>query len=114
SQVIVHGHVWGVLGGRDYLARKVDFWPFVAESLDRLRSQYDVVVAEGAGSPAEVNLRDREIVNMRVALYAGAAVVLVGDIYRGGVFAQLLGTLDLLLPEERALVVGTIVNQFAG
>ena len=114
SQVIVRGKAWGTLRARDYFQRKLDFWPVVTEALDRLRDTYDVVVAEGAGSPAEVNLRDRDIVNMRVALHAEAAVVLVGDIDRGGVFAQLIGTLDLLPPEERRLVQGLIVNRFRG
>ena len=114
SQVILRGRVAGTITARDYFGRKRDFWPIVAESLDRLRATYDVIVAEGAGSPAEMNLRDRDIVNMRVARYAGAAALLVGDIDRGGVFAQLIGTLDLLPPEERALVRGLIVNRFWG
>lgn len=114
SQVIVRGKVWETLPARDYFQRRRDLWPIVAEALDQLRASYDVVVAEGAGSPAELNLRDRDIVNMRVARYANAAVLLVGDIERGGVFAQLLGTLDLLPPEERQLVRGLIVNRFRG
>jgi adenosylcobyric acid synthase len=114
SQVIVRGKVWSSLSARDYFARKLDLWPIVTEALDRLRGQHDVIVAEGAGSPVEMNLRSYDIVNMRVARYAGAAVVLVGDIDRGGVFAQLLGTLDLLPDEERALVRGLIVNRFRG
>jgi len=114
SQVIVRGKVWGTQHARDYFERKLDFWPVVAEALDHLRASYDVIVAEGAGSPAEMNLRDRDIVNMRVARYAEAAVLLVGDIDRGGVFAQLIGTLDLLPSEERDLVQGLIVNRFRG
>jgi len=114
SQVIVRGKLWGTQRARDYFERKLDFWPIVTEALDHLRDTYDVIVAEGAGSPAEMNLRDRDIVNMRVACYANAAVVLVGDIDRGGVFAQLIGTLDLLPPEERRLVRGLIVNRFRG
>jgi adenosylcobyric acid synthase len=114
SQVIVRGKVWGTLHARDYFQSKLDFWPIVVDALDRLRATHDVVVAEGAGSPAEMNLRDRDIVNMRVARYGDAAVVLVGDIDRGGVFAQLIGTLDLLPPEERQLVRGLIVNRFRG
>ena len=114
SQVIVRGRVWASLAAREYFARKLELWPVVAESLDRLRAQYDVVVAEGAGSPAELNLRDHDIVNMRVARHAGAAVVLIGDVDRGGIFAQLIGTLDLLRPEERALVAGLVVNRFRG
>ena len=114
SQVIVRGKVWGTQRARDYFTRKLDFWPVVAEALDHLRASYDVIVAEGAGSPAEMNLRDRDIVNMRVARYAEAAVILVGDIDRGGVFAQLIGTLNLLPPEERQLVRGLVVNRFRG
>ncbi|HZR00351.1 MAG TPA: cobyric acid synthase [Chloroflexota bacterium] len=114
SQVIVRGRVWGTLRAREYFARKHDFWPVVADALDRLRDRYEVVVAEGAGSPAEMNLRDRDIVNMRVARYASASVVLVGDVERGGVFAQLVGTLDLLPHDERALVRGLVVNRFRG
>ena len=114
SQVIVRGKVWGTLRAGDYFRRKLDLWPVVVEALERLRAQYDVVVAEGAGSPVEMNLRDHDIANMRVAVHAKAAVILVGDIDRGGVFAQLIGTLDLLPPEERALVRGTIVNRFRG
>jgi adenosylcobyric acid synthase len=114
SQVILRGKVWGTLGARDYAAGAVDFWPVVAAALDHLRARFDVVVAEGAGSPAEMNLRERDLANMRVALHAGAAVVLIGDVERGGVFAQLVGTLDLLPPAERALVQGLIVNRFHG
>ena len=114
SQVIVRGRVHATREARDYFRRTDDLWPVVAESLDRLRAEYEVVVAEGAGSPAELNLRDRDIVNMRVARYADAAVLLVGDVDRGGVFAQLIGTLDLLPPEERALVRGLVVNRFRG
>ncbi|HLZ07545.1 MAG TPA: cobyric acid synthase [Chloroflexota bacterium] len=113
SQVILRGKVHGTLqfGGRESV---LDYWPVVTASLDRLRARYDIVVAEGAGSPAEMNLRDHDVANMRVALHASAAVILVGDIERGGVFAQLIGTLELLPPEERALVRGLIVNRFHG
>jgi adenosylcobyric acid synthase len=114
SQVVLLGRPAGSLSARDYFQRKRDLWPVVTGALDRLRAQYDVVVIEGAGSPAEVNLRSREIVNMRVARHAGAPVFLVGDIDRGGVMAALVGTLELLLPEERALVRGLIVNRFRG
>ncbi len=114
SQVVLNGKPAGSMSARDYFARKLDLWPVVTAALDRLRARYDVVVIEGAGSPAEVNLRAREIVNMRVARYAAAPVLLVGDVDRGGVMAALVGTLDLLLPEERALVKGLIVNRFRG
>lgn len=89
-------------------------WPVVAESLDALRAEYDVVVAEGAGSPAEINLRARDIANMRVARHGRASVLLVGDIERGGVFASLVGTLALLGARDRKLVRGTVVNKLRG
>lgn len=114
SQVVVHGRPYGTVKARDYLGPRGSLWDFVRASLDRLRDEYELLVAEGAGSPAEVNLRDREIVNMRVARYCGAAVVLVADIERGGVFASIVGTLELLRPEERSLVRGLIINKFRG
>ena len=114
SQVIVHGVPMSTLEAVDYFARKDTMWPAVAESLDRLRAEYDVVVIEGAGSPAEVNLKARDIVNMRVALYCDAPVLLVADIDRGGVFASVVGTLELLEPEERALIKAIVINKFRG
>jgi len=102
------------LQANEYFNRKKEFWPHVTAALDRLREQYDLVVIEGAGSPAELNLSGVEIVNMAVARYAQSPVMLVGDIERGGVFAQLLGTLWLLPPEEQALIQGLIVNKFRG
>ena len=114
AQVIVRGEAIGRMSAAEYHRRKPMLWPVVAESLDRLRADADVVVIEGAGSPAEVNLRDRDIVNMRVAEHAGAPVVLVGDIDRGGVFAALLGTLALLRPAERRQVRALLVNNFRG
>jgi adenosylcobyric acid synthase len=114
SQVIVLGRPAATLSARDYYARKAALWGVVSGALDRVRAAYDVVVIEGAGSPAEVNLRAGDIVNMRVARYAAAPVLLVGDIDRGGVFAALVGTLELLEPDERALVGGFIINKFRG
>jgi len=114
SQVIVLGRPWQTLRAADYYRRKEALWPVVTAALDRLRAVYELVLIEGAGSPAELNLRALDIVNMRLARYARAPVLLAGDIDRGGIFAQLLGTLWLLEPEERALVRGLVVNKFRG
>ncbi len=114
SQIILNGRPLKSLQAHEYFQRKKEFWPHVTGALDRLREQYELVVIEGAGSPAELNLSSVEIVNMAVARYANSPVILVGDIERGGVFAQLLGTLWLLLPEERALIKGLVVNKFRG
>ncbi len=114
SQVIVNGRPWRTLTARSFFQAREELWPFVAGALGRLREAHDLVIIEGAGSPAEPNLHDVEIVNMAVARFARSPVVLVGDIERGGVFAQLLGTLWLLSDEERALVRGLVVNKFRG
>ena len=114
SQVVVNGQPTQTREATDYFQRREQLWPIVTSALDRLRANNDVVVIEGAGSPAELNLADVELVNMSVARYCQAPVLLVGDIERGGVFAQLLGTLWLLSPEDRALVRGLIVNKFRG
>jgi adenosylcobyric acid synthase len=114
SQVIVLGRPWGMLASGSYGRRKEALWPVVTAALDRLRAQGDLVIMEGAGSPVELNLRDSDIANMAIARYAQAPVLLVGDIDRGGIFAQMLGTLWLLEPEDRALVRGLIVNRFRG
>lgn len=114
SQVVVRGKAWRTLPAGKYYERKAELWSVVTDALDRLRSAYDLVIIEGAGSPAELNLRAGDIVNMAVARYAQAPVLLVGDIDRGGIFAQLLGTLWLLEPEEQALVRGFVVNKFRG
>jgi len=114
SQVIVRGRPWKTLPARAYYQTRDELWPVVTEALDRLRSEFELVVVEGAGSPAEMNLRHVDIVNMAVARHCGSPVLLVGDIERGGAFAQLLGTLWLLEPEDRRLVRGLIVNKFRG
>ena len=114
SQIVVRGRATTVDRAADYYTRAASLWPIVTESLDRLRAAHDIVVIEGAGSPAEINLARHEIVNMRVARYANAPVLLVGDIERGGVFAALYGTVMLLPPEERALIRGFVINKFRG
>ncbi len=114
SQVIVHGKVWGKYDGRRYYARRDELFRFVQESYGRLAQHHDLIVIEGAGSAAEVNLRDKDIVNWPVANMADARVLLVADIDRGGVFAQVIGTLDLLSSDERRRVIGIVVNKFRG
>lgn len=114
SQIIVEGRPWRSLDALDYWQRKDLLWEVVTRNLDALRTQYDLVIAEGAGSPVELNLKPRDIVNARVATYAHARTLLVGDIDTGGIFAQLLGTLMLLEPEEQALVRGLLINRFRG
>ena len=114
SQVVVRGRAVTSATWREYQLMQPELLPIVAGSLARLRQAWDLVIVEGAGSPAEINLRDSDIVNMRIARMADAPVVLVGDIDRGGVFAALLGTLALLDPADRARVGGLIVNRFRG
>lgn len=114
SQVIVRGKVWRTLPWREYYRHRAELLTVIEQSLATLRREYDVVVIEGAGSPAEINLKAGDIVNMRIAALADAPVLLVGDIDRGGVFAALLGTVELLEPDERARVKGLIVNKFRG
>ncbi len=114
TQVIIHGRVYGDMSAKEYHLFKKEAKGFVFESFSRLASRYDVIVIEGAGSPAEINLRDGDIANMGFARVIGAPVVVVGDIDRGGVFASLIGTMELLEPEERGLVRGFIINKFRG
>jgi adenosylcobyric acid synthase len=114
SQVIVMGRPFKTLEALEYYDYKQTLWSYVTAALDRLRSNHELVIIEGAGSPVELNLKANDIVNMAVARYAQAAVLLVGDIDRGGIFPQLLGTLWLLEPEERRLVRSLVVNKFRG
>ncbi|WP_232695657.1 cobyric acid synthase [Brevibacillus daliensis] len=115
AEVIVHGRTYADMDGMDYRNNYVEnAMPIVAEALGRLQQEYEVIVLEGAGSPAEINLKDRDIANMRMAHLADADVVLVADIDRGGVFASIVGTLALLDDDERARVKGFIINKFRG
>jgi len=114
SQVVVGGVPRGSFDFKEYGEMRAQLVPIVEASLGRLRRGYDLVVIEGAGSPAEINLNDGEIVNMRIACMAGAPVVLVGDIDRGGVFAAFVGTLALLEPEDRDRIKAFLINKFRG
>ena len=115
AQVVIHGRPVGDFSAQGYRKEYLEVaWAAVEESFARLRNRYDVIVIEGAGSPAEVNLRERDIANMRVAVLAGAPVILIADIDRGGVFAQLVGTLQLLPPEEAVRVRAFVINKFRG
>src|SRR5271163_2635353 len=115
SQVVLLGRVWGQVTASDYHQRRVeDLFPAVLASYRSLASRHDLIILEGAGSPAEINLRKHDIVNMRMAHAADAACLLVGDIDRGGVFAALLGTIELLEPEDRARIRGFVINKFRG
>lgn len=114
SQVIVNGEVQGNMRAMEYYRRKREYIPTILEAYNSLAAEYDIIVIEGAGSPAEINLKQEDIVNMGLAKLVDAPVLLVGDIDRGGVFAQLYGTVALLEPEERARVKGTVVNKFRG
>lgn len=114
SQVVVMGRPRAVASPREYHRLQPSVWETVTSALDLLRSEFDVVVIEGAGSPAEINLKQNDIVNMAVALHSEAPVLLVGDIDRGGVFAQLIGTMALLEPEEKARITGYVINKFRG
>ncbi|MGQ9628716.1 MAG: cobyric acid synthase [bacterium] len=114
SQVILRGKPLSNMTAREYYEKKTGFLEIIRESFERLREQYDVIVIEGAGSPAEVNLRASDIANMRVAEMAEAPVLLITDIDRGGAFAWLVGTLILLTPPERERVGGFVINKFRG
>ena len=114
SQVVVMGRALDTVPAAAYQSMKDVLWGEVTAALGRLRAANDLVIIEGAGSPAEINLKARDIANMRVALHANAPVLLVGDIDRGGVFAHLYGTCELLDPPEKALVKGLIINKLRG
>ena len=114
SQVIVGGKALGNMDAAAYYRRKKEFIPAVLEAYESLAAEYDVIVIEGAGSPAEINLKADDIVNMGLAKLVDAPVLLAGDIDRGGVFAQLYGTVALLEAEERQRIKGLIVNKFRG
>ena len=114
SQVIVQGVAIGNMPAREYFAYKKTLIPKIMESFHRLEEKFDVIVIEGAGSPAEINLKKDDIVNMGMAELVDAPVILAGDIDRGGVFAQLYGTVMLLEPKERERVKGLVINKFRG
>lgn len=114
SQVIVNGEIRGQMSAAEYFRYKKQLIPEIMEAYESLAEENDIIVIEGAGSPAEINLRAHDIVNMGFAELVDAPVLLAGDIDRGGVFAQLYGTVALLEPEERARVKGLIINKFRG
>lgn len=115
AQVILLGRIWGQVTAADYHTRRVEqLFPAVLDAYTQLARRHDLILLEGAGSPAEINLREHDIVNMRMAYAADAACLLVGDIDRGGVFASLLGTLELLEPEDRQRICGFVINKFRG
>lgn len=114
SQVIVGGRVLGNMPAREYFAFKPKLKPRILDAYNDLARRFDVIVIEGAGSPVEINLKKDDIVNMGLAEMVGSPVLIVGDIDRGGVFAQLVGTMELLTEAERARVRGLVVNKFRG
>lgn len=114
SQVILNGEVEGVMSAAEYFRKKQKYIPVILEAFHTLEKEYDMIVVEGAGSPAEINLKENDIVNMGLAKLLDAPVILVGDIDRGGVFAQLVGTMELLDEEEKERIVGTVINKFRG
>lgn len=114
SQVIVNGEVVGDMSAKDYFAQKKKLIPDIMKAFNELAEENDIIVIEGAGSPAEINLNDDDIVNMGMAKLAQAPVFIVGDIDRGGVFASLAGTMLFLKEDEKNMVKGTIINKFRG
>jgi adenosylcobyric acid synthase len=115
SQVVIKGQAVATVSAQDYYNKYFDLgWQAVTEGLDYLQSQYEVIVLEGAGSPAEVNLKHRDLTNMRLATHLDCPAILIADIDRGGALAHIVGTLQLLDPLERALVKGLVINKFRG
>ncbi|WP_054814235.1 cobyric acid synthase [Nocardia arizonensis] len=114
SQLVVRGKAVGKVGARDYFRHRQSLRKIVAAELDSLRAEFDVVICEGAGSPAEINLRATDLANMGLARESGLPVLVVGDIDRGGVLAHLFGTLAVLDPEDQRLISGFVVNKFRG
>lgn len=114
SQVIVNGEVYSNMSAQEYYTRKREIVPEIMKAYGELDAQYDIIVLEGAGSPAEINLKENDIVNMYMAKLAKAPVLLAGDIDRGGVFASLVGTMMLFDESERAMVKGILINKFRG
>lgn len=114
SQVILNGEVIGNFSAKEYFQKKKDFLPEIKKAYDVLAEKYDIIVIEGAGSPAEINLKKDDIVNMGMAELADAPVILIGDIDRGGVFAQLVGTMMLLEKKEQNRIKGFVINKFRG
>ncbi len=114
SQVIIHGRPYGMMSAKEYHSFKKEARRFVLESYLSLAKEYEVIVIEGAGSPAEVNLRENDLANMGIAEMCDSPVLIVGDIDRGGVFASIVGTLELLSECERERVKGFIINRFRG
>ena len=114
SQVIILGKVYGNMKAREYFVKKKRYVEYIMHSYEELSKEYDIIVVEGAGSPAEINLMEDDIVNMGLAKMLNAPVLLVGDIDRGGVFASLYGTVKLLEPEDQKRVKGLIINKFRG
>ena len=114
SQVIVRGKPLTKISAAGFSDLRTELWTSISESLDRLRRSFDLIVIEGAGSPAEINLKDRDLVNMKVALYCNSPVLLAADIERGGVFASLVGTMELLAPAEKEQIKAFVINKFRG
>ena len=115
SQIVLRGKAVGVVSAADYYDKYFDLgWEIIQEALYRISLEFDLVICEGAGSPAEINLKHRDLTNMRVAKHLNATTILVVDIERGGAFAHVVGTLELLEPSERSLVKGIVINKFRG